>query len=263
MRAAASTAAEVETPDGPDHRVRDDRRRARRLARFFSGRVLNEIPSEPRQTVVVLQRLALEFDPGRRYTESRGQRDSRSVPPRLVDAAPRPRRRGPPRPCAGRRREPVLAQRRAGARITDRVSDRPTLLGVGMYRDVPVDRPVPAVRARPGRAPAADGRHRRRSAAGRQAAAAARRVRLHRRRGRGRAHDGEQRGSGSPASSSARTCCATSAMVDTSTTLLGKQIPLPLDPRPDRVHPASPTRKASCRWPGPRRVPACRTRCRR
>ena len=39
------------------------------LERFFSGRVLNEIPSQRAKFVVVLQRLALEFDVGRRYDE--------------------------------------------------------------------------------------------------------------------------------------------------------------------------------------------------
>jgi hypothetical protein len=39
------------------------------LARFFAGRVLVEIPSQRAKRLIVLQRLALEFDPGRRYTE--------------------------------------------------------------------------------------------------------------------------------------------------------------------------------------------------
>lgn len=39
------------------------------LERFFSGRVLNEIPTQRAKRVVVLQRLALEFDIGRRWTE--------------------------------------------------------------------------------------------------------------------------------------------------------------------------------------------------
>ena len=39
--------------------------------------------------------------------------------------------------------------------------------------------------------------------------------------------------------------------IDTSTTLLGRPLPLPLDPRPDRASPASPTRRASWPWPGP------------
>ena len=39
------------------------------LARYFSGRVLVEIPTHRAKRLVVLQRLALEFDIGRRYTE--------------------------------------------------------------------------------------------------------------------------------------------------------------------------------------------------
>lgn len=39
------------------------------LARYFSGRTLNEIPTNRARLQVVLQRIALEFDVGRRYTE--------------------------------------------------------------------------------------------------------------------------------------------------------------------------------------------------
>lgn len=39
------------------------------LARFFSGRQLLEIPAQRSKRLVVLERLALEFEPGRRYRE--------------------------------------------------------------------------------------------------------------------------------------------------------------------------------------------------
>jgi len=40
------------------------------LERFFSGRTLREFPRQRSKQLVVLQRLALEFDVGRRYTEA-------------------------------------------------------------------------------------------------------------------------------------------------------------------------------------------------
>lgn len=40
------------------------------LERFFSGRVLTEFPTSRPKQQIVLQRLALEFDVGRRYTEA-------------------------------------------------------------------------------------------------------------------------------------------------------------------------------------------------
>jgi hypothetical protein len=39
------------------------------LARFFTGERLTEIPSARAKRLVVLERLALEFEPGRRYAE--------------------------------------------------------------------------------------------------------------------------------------------------------------------------------------------------
>jgi hypothetical protein len=39
------------------------------LARYFAGRTLTGVPSSRAKRLVVLQRLALEFDVGRRYTE--------------------------------------------------------------------------------------------------------------------------------------------------------------------------------------------------
>ncbi len=69
VRAAARQAAEIQIPMDPvmGYGMTDDERQV--LERFFSGRVLNEIPTQRAKRIVVLQRLALEFDPGRRYTE--------------------------------------------------------------------------------------------------------------------------------------------------------------------------------------------------
>ncbi len=39
------------------------------LSRFFRGTRLLEIPSQRSKRLVVLERLALEFEPGRRYSE--------------------------------------------------------------------------------------------------------------------------------------------------------------------------------------------------
>ena len=66
---AARQAAEIQIPMDPvmGYGMTDDERQV--LERFFSGRILNEIPTQRAKRIVVLQRLALEFDPGRRYTE--------------------------------------------------------------------------------------------------------------------------------------------------------------------------------------------------
>lgn len=70
LRSAARDAAEVDIPMDPviGFGMTDDERQV--LGRYFSGRVLNEIPTHRARRLVVLQRLALEFDPGRRYTEA-------------------------------------------------------------------------------------------------------------------------------------------------------------------------------------------------
>ena len=70
LRAAARDAAEVAIPMDPviGFGMTDAERDV--LGRYFSGRVLNEIPVQRARRVVVLQRLALEFDVGRRYTEA-------------------------------------------------------------------------------------------------------------------------------------------------------------------------------------------------
>lgn len=69
VRAAARSASEIDLPMDPviGYGMTDDERLV--LARFFAGRVLVEIPSQRAKRLIVLQRLALEFDPGRRYTE--------------------------------------------------------------------------------------------------------------------------------------------------------------------------------------------------
>lgn len=69
MRAAARQAAEVEVPMDPviGYGMTDDERAM--LERYFSGRILNEIPMQRAKRLIVLQRLALEFDVGRRYDE--------------------------------------------------------------------------------------------------------------------------------------------------------------------------------------------------
>lgn len=71
LRERAAEAAEVEVPMDPviGFGMTDDERRV--LERYFSGRVLVEIPAHRTKRLIVLQRLALEFDPGRRYTERR------------------------------------------------------------------------------------------------------------------------------------------------------------------------------------------------
>lgn len=70
VRIAARDAAEIEIPMDPviGYGMDDDERVV--LGRFFSGRILNEIPTQRAKRIVVLQRLALEFDLGRRYVES-------------------------------------------------------------------------------------------------------------------------------------------------------------------------------------------------
>jgi hypothetical protein len=70
LRAAALDSAQAEIPMDPiiGFGMSDDERAV--LERFFSGRVLNEIPSNRSKRLLVFQRLALEFDPGRRYDES-------------------------------------------------------------------------------------------------------------------------------------------------------------------------------------------------
>lgn len=69
LRGAAQAAADVELPMDPaiGFGMTGDEQQV--LARFFSGRVLVEVPTQRAKRLVVPQRLALEFDVGRRYTE--------------------------------------------------------------------------------------------------------------------------------------------------------------------------------------------------
>ena len=64
-------AAELPQPAPPDPRVlmgMTEREQAV-LARFFSGERLVEVPAVRAKRLVVLERLALDFEPGRRYAE--------------------------------------------------------------------------------------------------------------------------------------------------------------------------------------------------
>lgn len=69
LRSAAQQQADVEVPMDPviGFGMTDDERVV--LERYFAGRTLVEFPNQRAKQLVVLQRLALEFDIGRRYTE--------------------------------------------------------------------------------------------------------------------------------------------------------------------------------------------------
>ena len=69
LRLAAKQAADVDVPMDPTigFGMTDDERQI--LGRMFAGRTLVEIPANRAKRQVLLQRLALEFDVGRRYTE--------------------------------------------------------------------------------------------------------------------------------------------------------------------------------------------------
>ncbi len=70
LREAAKAAAEIEIPMDPiiGYGMTDEERLV--LGRYFSGRILVEIPAHRAKRLVVLQRLALDFDLGRRYDEN-------------------------------------------------------------------------------------------------------------------------------------------------------------------------------------------------
>jgi hypothetical protein len=70
LRALARDAAEAAIPMDPVIGFGMTEAEQQVLGRYFSGRVLNEIPVQRARRLVVLQRLALEFDIGRRYTEA-------------------------------------------------------------------------------------------------------------------------------------------------------------------------------------------------
>lgn len=69
MRATARELATVELPMDPaiGFGMTDAERVV--LSRFFHGRTLHELPGNRAKRLIVLQRLALEFDVGRRYHE--------------------------------------------------------------------------------------------------------------------------------------------------------------------------------------------------
>ena len=69
LREAALAAAELDVPMDPiiGYGMTEDEQAI--LRRFFSGRTITEIPAGRAKRRVLLQRLALEFDVGRRYTE--------------------------------------------------------------------------------------------------------------------------------------------------------------------------------------------------
>ena len=69
LRDAAKAAAELDVPMDPTvgYGMTEDEQAI--LSRFFAGRTLTEIPASRAKRQVLLQRLALEFDVGRRYTE--------------------------------------------------------------------------------------------------------------------------------------------------------------------------------------------------
>lgn len=69
LREVAASWADVPIPMDPSiaEGMGDDEREV--LARFFRGRTLVEIPASRPRRRVVLERLALEFEPGRHYAE--------------------------------------------------------------------------------------------------------------------------------------------------------------------------------------------------
>jgi hypothetical protein len=70
LRAAAADQAESDILMDPaiGFGMTGDERQV--LERYFSGRTLREFPTQRAKRLVVLQRLALEFDVGRRYSET-------------------------------------------------------------------------------------------------------------------------------------------------------------------------------------------------
>lgn len=70
LRAAAAAVAERDIPMDPVIGFGMTPDEVAVLERYFAGRVLIEIPHSRAKFQIVLQRLALEFDVGRRYTEA-------------------------------------------------------------------------------------------------------------------------------------------------------------------------------------------------
>ncbi|MDJ0770239.1 MAG: DUF2087 domain-containing protein [Ilumatobacter sp.] len=69
LREAARRAADLDIPMDPVIGFGMTADEQLVLERYFSGRVLDDIPAQRAKRLVVLQRLALEFDIGRRYVE--------------------------------------------------------------------------------------------------------------------------------------------------------------------------------------------------
>lgn len=69
LRDAARAAADFDLPMDPVIGFGMTEEEQAILRRYFSGRTLTEIPASRAKRQVLLQRLALEFDVGRRYTE--------------------------------------------------------------------------------------------------------------------------------------------------------------------------------------------------
>ena len=69
MRLAAKATADIEIPMDPAIGFGMTADEQLVLGRYFSGRALIEIPTHRAKRQVVLQRIALEFDIGRRYSE--------------------------------------------------------------------------------------------------------------------------------------------------------------------------------------------------
>ena len=69
LRDAARAAADLDVPMDPviGYGMTEDEQAI--LRRFFAGRTITEIPANRAKRQVLLQRLALEFDVGQRYTE--------------------------------------------------------------------------------------------------------------------------------------------------------------------------------------------------
>ena len=80
---------------------------ARTLSKFFTGSRLKQIPTQHAKRLVVLERLAQEFEPGRRYQEKGSRLHPPAVLRRLRHVAPLPHRRAAHDP----RRRRLLAQR--------------------------------------------------------------------------------------------------------------------------------------------------------
>lgn len=70
LRELAADLAETATPMDPTigYGMTDAEREV--LSRFFAGRTLTQLPTDRPKRLVVLERLALEFDVGHRYTEA-------------------------------------------------------------------------------------------------------------------------------------------------------------------------------------------------